>query len=337
MKRMWKEILSAAICFSAAVTLTAQPSVVPGQPPKAERPEPVVTFDSRKGEDTRRDAAARQAAVARKSSSSSSKSRSAEIRALAFSDNSLRVNRPMIIKTGKTDAKVREQLKEDLLVMCRILEKAAQEHISDHHKAAGIDLLALGGGNRSVRTMYLEDYGVIFTLNVRIPLLSDAKVEEPEVKETTRNEEWEETRNELFGQKRRIKRVHPGHSPSYDEEDVQDLKKELLNALKNAANIRNLKPTDWITVAVNGPGFLETEVFQVERIRGEDPEKPGAPRVEFSPRAQFFSTDESQAGGESMMILRIGKTQLDDLVKKANGSGEELMQELEKVVSVSLY
>ena len=79
-------------------------------------------------------------------------------------------------------AKVRDQLREDLLVMCRILEKAARDHLSDHHKAAGIDLFTFGG-NRSVRTMYVDDYGLVFTLNVRVPLRNEAKAEEPVRKE----------------------------------------------------------------------------------------------------------------------------------------------------------
>ena len=251
---------------------------------------------------------------------------------MTFSDSASRINRPLIIKGGNMTAKVRDQLREDLLVMCRILEKAARDHLSDHHKAAGIDLFTFGG-NRSVRTMYLDDYGVVFTLNVRIPLRNEEKAEEPETKEATLNEEWEETRSELFGQKRRVRRAASPQAPAYDENDVEDLKAELIDALKNAANIRNLKADDWITVAVNGPGFLETEVVQIERL-AED--KPNAPRVEFSPRAEFFLNDESQTGGESTMILRVRKGALDEIIQK-NPTPEELLKELEKAVNVQVY
>lgn len=246
---------------------------------------------------------------------------------MAFADANARGNRPVIIKSGG-DAKVREQLKEDLLVMCRIIEKAAQEHITEVHKAAGIDLLALSG-NRSVRTIYLEDYGVLFTLNVRIPLLNDAKVDEPEVKESARNEEWEETRNELFGQKRRIRKVH-SNGPTFDEQDVQELKVELIDSLKNAANIRNLKGTDWITIAVNGPGILETEVIQVERGKGDDAEKVVVPRFEL------FGIEEAQAVGESTMIIRTKKGQLDELLKM-DGTTEAARKAMESAISVHIY
>ncbi|MGZ8939815.1 MAG: hypothetical protein ACXW32_11440 [Limisphaerales bacterium] len=321
MKSSQKILLSAFLACMTAGPLMGQPS----QPPRVEKPEPHFNFDSRKIEEARRDAAAAKAASAKKSSSS--KSRSAEIRALTFSDDSLRVNRPLIIKSGRTDAKVREQLKEDLLVMCRIIEKSAREHLSDVHKAAGIDLLALGGGNRSVRTVYLDDYGVIFTLNARIPLRNEAKAEELEEKETPLNEEWEETKNELFGQRRKARRLQASPLPAYDEEDVQDLKNELLDAMRNAANIRNLKPNDWITIAVSGPAQMERELFQVES------------RVEAlaggHPKVDVIAVDE-QDGNDSTMILRAKKSDLDAVGKKTL-SQEEMLAEMGKIVSVQVY
>jgi hypothetical protein len=327
MERFVKKTVVACLCIGASVwSAAAQPTPPPRGAPKPER----VESELKRVEEARRSAEAAKAAnAAKKSSSSTSKVRAAEIRAFTFSEVGGRGNRPVIIKSDG-DAKEREQLKEDLLVMCRILEKAAQPHLSDVHKAAGIDLLALGGGNRTVRTIYLEDYGVLFTLNVRIPLLSDEKAEEPEEKETARTEEWEETRNELFGQKRRIRRAQPGQGPSYDEEDVQQLKDDLLDAMKNASNIRNLKASDWITVAVSGPGVLESEVIQVERGRGEDLEKLVVPRIEL------FGIEEGQSGGESMMVLRIRKGELDELVKK-EGSPEEASQALENAAKVQIY
>lgn len=325
MNRSKKLLMTALLACVTNWTSWAQPSSPAGTPPRVEKPEPSFNFESRKGEETRRDAAAAKAAAAKKSSSS--KSRSAEIRALTFSDDSLRVNRPLIIKNGRMDAKVREQLKEDLLVMCRIIEKSARDHLSDVHKAAGIDLLALGSGNRSVRTVYLDDYGVIFTLNARIPLRNEAKPEELEEKETPLNEEWEETKNELFGQRRKARRLHGSPLPAFDEEDVQDLKNELLDAMRNAANIRNLKPNDWITIAASGPAQMERELFQVES------------RVEalagMHPKVDVIAVDD-QEGSDSTMILRAKKSDLDALGKKTI-SQEEMLTEMGKIVSVQIY
>ena len=74
-------------------------------------------------------------------------------------------------------------------------------------------------------------------------------------------------------------------------------------------------------------------MVQIERL-AED--KPNAPRVEFSPRAEFFLNDESQTGGESTMILRVRKGALDEIIQK-NPTPEELLKELEKAVNVQVY
>jgi hypothetical protein len=83
-------------------------------------------------------------------------------------------------------------------------------------------------------------------------------------------------------------------------------------------------------VAVSGPGVLESEVIQVERGRGEDLEKLVVPRIEL------FGIEEGQSGGESMMVLRIRKGELDELVKK-EGSPEEASQALENAAKVQIY
>ena len=314
-----------ATALAASLSLGAQPSLPPNSTSKGERTAD-ITFESVKPGDTKPGNPPRTSSSSSKKSSSSKSSRT-EIRAMTFSDDASRVNRPLIIKGGNMSAKVRDQLREDLLVMCRILEKAARDHLSDHHKAAGIDLFTFGG-NRSVRTMYVDDYGVVFTLNVRVPLRNEAKADEPETKEATVNEEWEETRNELFGQKRRVRRVSPAQAPAYDENDVQELKSALIEALKNAANIRNLKPTDWITVAVSGPSLFENEVLAVES-HGEE-ERFIAPKVEM------FGMAEAPSSGDSNMILRVRKSSLDEITKK-NPTAEELDKDLAKAVSVQVY
>jgi hypothetical protein len=323
-QKIVRSVIGAGVLF-AGLTICAQPS----SPPHSTKGERTAdfTFEVTKPADGKPGTPPRASSSSAKKASAASKSRSAEIRAMTFSDSGSRINRPLIIKSGNMTAKVRDQLREDLLVMCRILEKAARDHLSDPHKAAGIDLFTFGG-NRSVRTMYLDEYGVIFTLNVRMPLRNEAKAEEPETKEATVNEEWEETRSELFGQKRRVRRATPAQAPAYDENDVEDLKGELIDALKNAVNIRDLKPTEWITVAVSGPSLFENEVLAME-ARGDE-ERFIVPKVEV------FGMAEAPSGGDSTMILRVRKGAVDEIIKK-NPTPEELSKELEKAVSVQVY
>ena len=324
MRRLIKQIfpVAVALCNLAFANTGRAQESKQSAPPKAENS---LNFDGRKPETPSRPSSSKR-------SGSSSKSSRSEVRtSIAYADDAVRVNRPLIIKSGKVDAKVKEQITEDLLVMCRILEKTAQEHITDFRKAAGIELLALSGASRAVRTMYIEDYGVIFSLLVKLPLQDNSTPAEAEQKESTANEEWEETRNELFGQKMRIKRTLRAPGPVYDEGDVNELKNGLVEAIKNAGNIRHLKPNDWITIVLNGPTRYGADVLEVE----SEAVSGNHGRIVL-PAHVPFAIDDTQGGGDSTMILRVKKGQLDEAIKK-DGSAEEMMKALTKVVSVVVY
>ena len=130
--------------------------------------------------------------------------------------------------------------------------------------------------------------------------------------------------------------------PPYDEGDVQELKRELLDSIGNAANIRNLKPENWITIAVNSPARLAGELIQV--TRGEEPDK--RERSERPTQAgqagasvkmmDIFSVGDADTSSESTMILRVRKSDLDALAKKNVAPGE-FSGELEKLVTVQIY
>ena len=81
---------------------------------------------------------------------------------------------------------------------------------------------------------------------------------------------------------------------------------------------------------MNGPGILETEVIQVERGKGDDAEKVVVPRFEL------FGIEEAQAVGESTMIIRTKKGQLDELLKM-DGTTEEARKAMESGISVQIY
>src|SRR3989442_7616660 len=71
---------------------------------------------------------------------------------------------------------------------------------------------------------------------------------------------WEEAKQELYGQSDPWVQVgkgfkfgmSPGPQQEYDKDKVDDLKESLLEALKNATNIRNLKADESITVCAFG-------------------------------------------------------------------------------------
>jgi len=114
----------------------------------------------------------------------------------------------------------------------------------------GIDVFFAPSSN-PMRSLYLEGYGALFLLNVGIPLLPPPAKAEPQKEKSPVDSNWDQARQELYGQRTEGKTV-TGPVKEYSEEKVNRLKDALLEALKNATNIRNLKPNDSVTVCVFG-------------------------------------------------------------------------------------
>lgn len=165
----------------------------------------------------------------------------------------------LIIPKEATPAKSLSESEEDLNVMARILEKAIGH---DENRAMGIVVRdAIIGNGSGLRNLYIEGYGTLFFLNVNFPLLAPpAETSEPTRAEET-NSEWEQTKRELYsppgtppGFQERMRVVIGGSDSTepYDAGRVEELKHDLMAALKNASHIRGLKADEMVTVVVSG-------------------------------------------------------------------------------------
>ncbi|HWY77594.1 MAG TPA: hypothetical protein VN281_18395 [Verrucomicrobiae bacterium] len=159
----------------------------------------------------------------------------------------------LIIRSSDTDPKSLVAADQDLSVMGRILAKAAAKTGEDEEKTAlGIHISSFGSG---VRNIQIEGHGVIFLLKANFPLVgAPEKVVEEKPKEPG-NSTWESTRDELYGSHESTAETrHLGHSKEpkikYDSDRVEQLENTLLDAMKNAANIRSLKDGETVTVVV---------------------------------------------------------------------------------------
>jgi hypothetical protein len=159
----------------------------------------------------------------------------------------------LIIRSSDTDPKSLAAADQDLSVMGRILAKAAAKTGEDEEKTAlGIHISSFGSG---VRNIQIEGHGVIFLLKANFPLVGPPeKVVEEKPKEPG-NSAWEQTYSELYGSHESMAETrHLGHSKEpkikYDPDRVEELENTLLDAMKNAANIRSLKDGESVTVVV---------------------------------------------------------------------------------------
>jgi hypothetical protein len=160
--------------------------------------------------------------------------------------------RPLVIRSSEMDPKQQSRLEEDLSVMAHILEKALDDVPSKSHgyTAMGIDVFYASGSN-PMRTMYLEGYGALFMLNVNFPLLAPPNRTDSKKEEAETDSKWEEAKQELYGQGPRAG-AYSWPAEEFSADRVAKLKDAILEALKSAANIRELNSDDSVTVCVSG-------------------------------------------------------------------------------------
>jgi hypothetical protein len=210
--------------------------------------------------------------------------------------------------------------------MARVLDKSVDRGSHDEdRKAMGIQLWATGGGNRA-RNLYIEGHGAIFILNVPFPLVAPPSKPQVEEKKEAASSTWEEARNELYGReeergpgKRKSGDKRP--APPYEAERVEDLKKDIAEALKNATHIRGLKDNETVTVVVQGSGS-----GTIQRARAAGPKGDGEDVFAFA-----FAPGGG-GGARSVMTLRAKKSDIDAFAK-----GKTELDDFRKKVSIAAY
>ena len=206
------------------------------------------------------------------------------------------------------------ELREDMAIMARVLERALKDKlVRGMNRAMGVPLVMLPGASPT-QAIYLEDYGVIFNLRVGFPLLPAPERDSAERSETQpENTEWEAARRELFGDPTGDNRYGPfagglldferAQTPTepYSRQRVEELQESLFLALRQAGQIRHLRPTDHLLITVAGAAAgsspREREV-RVER-------RLGTGRSGSSEDYVVWSGSPRNPEGGTLMTLRV--------------------------------
>jgi len=164
---------------------------------------------------------------------------------------------PVLIIPRDAGKGATETDQEDWQIMQRILEKAVTQH-DGPKRAMGITVRVPFHGMGEPRDVYLDGYGAVFFLDVGFPLMAPATMKEDAQPKDNTKAEWDEAKRELN---------HPSEPfvfnwsesdgpraprEDYSADKVEDLKKNILLALKNAAHIKALKSDETVTVIVTG-------------------------------------------------------------------------------------
>ena len=159
----------------------------------------------------------------------------------------------LVIPAGEVKAKEIAETVEDMHVMSHILD----EQFKETRRIQGMftDFGAFfGRDSRSTEATYLQGFGVLFLMEVNFAFSPPPKKQAEDPTETTEavDSTWQKARQQVLS---------PGTSSGMDEEDsardydnqmVEELKKELVEALKHASNIRNIEPDEWVILTVIG-------------------------------------------------------------------------------------
>ena len=153
---------------------------------------------------------------------------------------------------------------EDMNVMARIFDnKLAQSYLIQRQSFNSRIRIStpFSRDSRSTGAMYIQGYGTLFLTKVDFPLSPPLQLEEEEKVEAGADPIWDQTKREIYmpedvsRSRRRSSRSEEEFS-SYDAEKVDDLKRTLTRTLKHAANIRGLKPDEWVNVTVSSSAVL---------------------------------------------------------------------------------
>jgi hypothetical protein len=209
--------------------------------------------------------------------------------------------RALVIRSTEPDPKNQAALEEDLAVMSHILTKSLEElpgGPGNPNKIMGIDVV-FSPNAAPLRSLYLENYGAVFLLNVNFPLIAppEKHIDEKPAGDSA----WDEARQELYGQ-----RGQGGGEPAedYNQDKVDKLKDILMETLKNATNIRGLAPEEFVTIWVcggNSSGHSRTRA-----IKNNSPGTLGG---------NIMIADQPSAGRRTVLTLRAKKSEIDSYAK----------------------
>ncbi len=260
--------------------------------------------------------------------------------ALSLNDGMERVggaSMPLIVASGPVEEPKLAEIQEDLAVMSRILGKAVERTVGRERARTAMNITVFGQStSRLPQSEFIDGFGVLFHLNVRFPLVPPPAKEEVR-KEKTDDTTWEKTKRELYGPgqargagmsaellARYGLRTESASAP-YDAEQVESLKKALVESLKNASNIRNVAPSETVAVAVQGAG----SAAGVRRVHTKTLSTGNKPREE---QVIVSSAGGGGSSRQSVLTLRVTKSDADDYAK-----GKVSFEEFSRKVQVRAY
>jgi hypothetical protein len=161
----------------------------------------------------------------------------------------------LVVPDKEVNAKDLAAITEDMQVMSHILD----ERFKETRRVQGVftdfgDFF--GRDNRQTEAIYLQGYGVLFSMEVNFAFSPPPKPQQQQAEQTAEpvDSTWQRARQQVFSPGQFEAAEGSGSTEEYDSQMVEELKRDLITTLKHAANIRGVQPDEWIILTVIGGG-----------------------------------------------------------------------------------
>jgi hypothetical protein len=158
----------------------------------------------------------------------------------------------LIVPTREVTPERFTQITEDMRVMLNILH----EKLSEPRTIRGVlydygDFF--GDAGRATEGLYLQGYAAVFLLKADFPLSLPPQPNPAQSQKTEPSDPvWQRARDRLYSPQNANRYGPLGVSREADQKSLDQLKDDLVQTLKHAANIRNIDPNEWVILTVTG-------------------------------------------------------------------------------------
>ncbi|MBL9135971.1 MAG: hypothetical protein JNK85_08890 [Verrucomicrobiales bacterium] len=214
-----------------------------------------------------------------------------------------------------------ENMTEDLAVMTKILRKSTRP--GDAETGAwrvGPGFVGYLYGGSGPDALYLDGFGALFLISVDFPLVGPREASGNREEQVT-DETWERTRRELreggdpFDRSLGRNFRQPGEALVYREDRVNELRENLIDALKHATNLGGVPADETIAIAVFCPTARGDEANPAAAAKRKS--RSAYSKVDddgvWTTGAMIGLENSGQPG--SVMGLRVRKSDVDAFAK----------------------
>jgi len=204
----------------------------------------------------------------------------------------------LVIPATNIEAENLVAITEDLQVMSHIFD----ERFKEPREIRGVFVDFgdfFGRDNRSTEAIYMQGYGVLFLMEVNFTFSPTPEPQEQEVKKTEEyvDPDWQRAKQKLFSPQG-FGGSDFAPEEQYSAEQIDQIKTELIRTLKHSANIRTLKPDEWVILTVIGQARQADGMFEIELYKSVIPRnRTSRPRGRSSSNSRGSYGDGMMGGG----------------------------------------